>query len=73
MILDDQIAKYYTSHVMKELEDIVVHKRRDVGGNSYGIVTFDENVTEYFRSFIESNMDQLPVMIEETMKHHMVC
>ena len=75
--LDDHSANYFISHMQEEFKEhtkmrIKLLHRVLTSTYTFGLVTFNENVTQFFQSFMESNDDYREVMANDAMKHHLV-
>ena len=65
--LDDNIARYYMHHLIKTIPNLKNHHR--VGGleNSYGIVSYDNDIARFMRSFFETNEDQRHAILSRVL------
>lgn len=71
--MDEHIANFYMEHIVSEDGgQLTLYKRVQMSGSSYGAMTYDKNVTEFFKSFFQSNDDQRETMAMLTMTGHEV-
>jgi len=62
--VDDNIASYHLHALNKNIDDLVLHHRTPVSGNSYGILSYDKNFTIFIKTFLQSNKDSHAAMVE---------
>ena len=50
------------------IKDLALYKRINMVGVSYGMLSFNNNMSQLFKSFYDSNDDQRDMMLKGAMK-----
>ncbi|XP_057292670.1 uncharacterized protein LOC130621403 [Hydractinia symbiolongicarpus] len=69
--LDEIIANFFVDDLISDgLHDLSLYNRVTMTGSSYGMLSFNNNFTQLFKTFFESNDDQRDIMLNTAMKDH---
>ena len=68
--LDDNIAMYYMHQLQERIQDLKRHHRVQGLQNSYGILSYNDNITNMIRPFFETNGDQQHALVSHVMDMH---
>ena len=68
LALDDNIAKYYAQQLKDRVRGLKRHHHVQGLVNSYGVLSYNRNITTFLRSFFETNEDQRDAIIRRFMQ-----
>jgi hypothetical protein len=66
--MDDNIARYYNDYFKNRDPDLKLFDRKTYNDISYGVISFDKNLTRFLSSYMENNEDMRMIMAMEAMK-----